>query len=78
MTIAEERSREHMQQVRAVHRRSAHARIVARIGWIERLAVEADARLRPSLQQWQLAELKRLRNAREDLERQLIAAGQTI
>ena len=76
MTPAETRNREHMERVRAVHRRSAHERVGRRIAYLEQLEAEARAGLRPALLAVQVEALSDLRRLRGALWQEMVAAGQ--
>ena len=77
MTRAE-RNRLHMERVRAVHRRSAHARVLSRIEYYETLAREAGAGLRPALSDDARAHHKRLLALRDELAAEMLSAGQEL
>lgn len=71
-----ERQREHMEQVRAVLRRSAHERVLRHIRRIEGLQSMAEAGLRPPLYDFELEELRHLRVQRDAILAEMVAAGQ--
>lgn len=76
MTIAQERNCEHMEQVRAVHRRSAYERVIGKIAWLEHLRAQAEAGLRRPLQPFQIEELEHLRTLRDAIHLEMVEAGQ--
>lgn len=76
MTPAETRNRDHMERVRAVHRRSAYERALDRIRYIEHARDEAAAGLRQPLRPHLLEELLHLRALRDAIYTEMVAAGQ--
>lgn len=76
MTSAETRNRDHMERVRAVHRRSAYERVLDRIRFIEHARDEEVAGLRPPLRPHLLEELAHLRTLRAAIHAEMVAAGQ--
>lgn len=75
MTPAETRNREHMERVRAVHRRSAYERAVRHIARLERLRVLSEQGLRP-VYPFEGEELEHLRTLRDAVRAEMVAAGQ--
>lgn len=67
---------EHMERVRAVHRRSAYERALDRIRFIEQARTEAEAGLRPALRPYLLEELEHLRALRDAIHAEMVEAGQ--
>lgn len=78
MTPAEERNREHMARVRAVHRRSAYERVLNRIGFYSAWEREAAAGLRHTMPDVCREELAELEALGAELESELIAHGQML
>lgn len=76
MTPAKKRNREHMERVRAVHRRSAYERVLDRIRFIEHAQDEEEAGLRPPLRPHLVEELAHLRTLRAAIHAEMVAAGQ--
>lgn len=76
MTPAETSNREHMERVRAVHRRSAYERVKRRMAYFEQLELEACAGLRPPLLTVQVEALSDLRKLLEALWQEMVEAGQ--
>jgi len=78
MTPAETRNREHMERVRAVHRRSAYERVLSRIVFYCTWEREAAAGLRPPLPDDCRQHLASLLALRGELEAELVAHGQSV
>lgn len=78
MTPAEISNREHMDRVRAVHRRSAYQRVLNRIGFYSAWEREAKVGLRPPLPDDCRNHLIGLLVLKTELEGDLIAHGQPI
>lgn len=76
MKADERRVDNHMEQVRAVHRRSAYERTLGRIRFIEQARAEADAGLRPVLRPYLLEELSHLCSLRDAIRAEMVSAGQ--
>jgi len=66
----------HMEQVRAVHRRSAYERVLGKISNIERLRAEGEAGLQRPLRDFQLEELSGLYDLRDTIRKEMVEAGQ--
>lgn len=75
MTDAEARNREHMERVRAVHRRSAYERAVRHIARLERLRLLSEQGVRPHYA-FEAEELEHLRTLRDAIHAEMVAAGQ--
>jgi len=75
MTDAETRNREHMERVRAVHRRSAYERAVRHIARLERLRLLSERGERPHYA-FEAEELAHLRTLRDAVHAEMVAAGQ--
>src|SRR5690606_4974431 len=75
---AAERNREHMERVRAVHRRSAYERVLSRIAFYCTWEREAAAGLRPPLPDDCRQHLASLLALRGELEAELVAHGQSV
>lgn len=73
----QERNREHMERVRAVHRRSAHERVVSRIVFYATWEREAAAGLRPALPDDCREHLASLLALKAELEREMAEHGQS-
>lgn len=65
-----------MEQVRAVHRRSAYERVLAKIRNIELLKAEGEAGLISPLRDWQFEELAGLYDLRDAIRKEMVEAGQ--
>lgn len=78
MTPAETRNRDHMERVRAVHRRSAYERVLSRIVFYGNWELEAEAGLRPPLPDHSRQHLACLLALRDELQAELEAHGQTV
>lgn len=78
MTPAEINNREHMERVRAVHRRSAYERVLNRIGFYSAWEREAAAGLRPPLPDDCREHMSGLLALKAELETELIAHGQML
>jgi len=76
MTPAEISNREHMERVRAVHRRSAYERVLSHIRRLEGQRSLAAAGLRGPLHDSELEELEHLQNLRDAILNEMIEAGQ--
>lgn len=76
MTPAEISNREHMERVRAVHRRSAYERVLERIRYIEQAREAAELGLRQPLRGYMVEELEHLRILRNTILNEMSAAGQ--
>ena len=66
----------HMEQVRAVLRRSAHERVLRHIRRLEGLAALAEAGLCKPLRDFEREELRHLRAQRDALLAEMVEAGQ--
>lgn len=75
MTPAEISNREHMERVRAVHRRSAYERVLNRIGFYSAWERESAVGLRPPLPDSCRDDLYGLLALKAELEAELIAHG---
>lgn len=73
-----ERNRQHLEQVRAVHRRSAYERVLNRIVFYSTWEREAAAGLRPPLPDDCRDHLLGLLALKRELETELVAHGQSI
>lgn len=73
---AAERNREHMAQVRAIHRRSAYERVTRKIERFEELQRAADVGFAGISVEHCRAELGGLHELRELLWREMVEAGQ--
>ncbi len=78
MKADERRVDNHMEQVRAVHRRSAYERVVGRIAFYSAWDREAKVGLRPPLPDDCHDHLSGLLALKAELEAELIAHGQSI
>lgn len=76
MTPAEERNREHMARVRAVHRRATYERVRRRIAYFEHLELEARTGLRSPLLAVQVEALSDLQKLLHALWQEMVDAGQ--
>ncbi len=73
---ARARNAEHMERVRAVHRRSAYERVLAKIAHIEEQDRLAGAGLQPRLTDFQVDLRKYLYELLEAIRREMVEAGQ--
>jgi hypothetical protein len=78
MTNAETRNRDHMERVRAVHRRSAYERVLSRIVFYGTWEREAAAGLRPPMPDDCRQHLASLLALRGELEAELAVQGQSV
>lgn len=74
----EQRNAEHMERVRAVHRRSAYERVLSRIAFYSQWEREAAAGIRPALPDDCRDHLASLLALRGELEAELVANGQKV
>ncbi len=74
----EQRNREHMERVRAVHRRAAYERVMSRIVFYRTWEREAAAGLRPPMPEDCHAHLSVLLELRDELEAELTANSQGL
>lgn len=75
---AAERNRQHMEQVRAIHRRSAYERVSAKVERLDELLRAAELGLTALPVEECRAELGALRELRDSLWRGMIEAGQVV
>lgn len=73
---AAERNRQHMEQVRAIHRRSAYERVSAKVERLEELLRDAELGLATLPVEECRAELAALRELRDLFWLEMIEAGQ--
>jgi len=73
---AAQRNREHMERVRAVHRRSAYERVVDRIARYEAVLRAAELELAAASTARLEADLTALRDQRARLWQEMVEAGQ--
>lgn len=74
-TPAETRNREHMERVRAVHRRSAYERTLEHIRRLEQIRLLSETGLR-TFYPFQREELEHLLVLRDAIRAEMVAAGQ--